>query len=70
MIGLQTYGGQRVELAGLNENGPIDSCICIHHSWWSYLGRIRRCGFVRGGVSLGVDFGVSKTLVGSGGAYL
>jgi hypothetical protein len=29
-------------------------------SWWTYLERIRRCGLVRGGASLGVGFEVSK----------
>ena len=29
-------------------------------SWWNYLERIRRCGLVRGGVSLGDVLEVSK----------
>jgi hypothetical protein len=28
--------------------------------WWNCVERIRRCGLVGGGVSLGVDFEVSK----------
>jgi hypothetical protein len=33
---------------------------CLVLSWWNYVGRIRRCGFVGGGVSLEVDFEFSK----------
>lgn len=29
---------------------------CLVPGWWNCLGRIRRCGFARGGVSLGVGF--------------
>jgi hypothetical protein len=39
----------------MNENGsPVFECLAP--SWWDYLGRIRRCGLVGGGVSLGVGF--------------
>lgn len=37
--------------ARLNENGL---------SWWTYLGRMRRCDFCGGGVLLGAGFEVSK----------
>jgi hypothetical protein len=46
----------------LNENGLHKAPIVEHlvRSWWDCLGRIRRCGLVGGGVSLGTGFEVSK----------
>jgi hypothetical protein len=35
-------------------------CEYFFSSWWNYLGRIRRCVLVGGGVSLGMSFEVSK----------
>lgn len=32
-------------------------------SQWNYLGRIRKCGLVRGGVSLEAGFRVSKAAI-------
>ena len=35
----------------------------IGEYWWNCLGRIRRCGLVEGGVSLEMDFKVSKAQI-------
>jgi len=35
---------------------------CFVPSWWNGWGRIKRCGLVGGGVSLGAGFEVSKVL--------
>ena len=46
---------------GLDENGPRGLMYlfeCQVPSWWNCLGRIRGCGLVGGGVSLGVGFEV------------
>ena len=42
---------------GLNENGPLGSYNWIFVSQLvDYLGRIRKCGFVGGGVLIRIDF--------------
>ena len=38
---------------------------CLVPTWWNCLGRIRRCGFIGGGMLLGIDFEVSKDLCDS-----
>jgi hypothetical protein len=40
---------------------PHKACIfeCFAHNPWSCLGRIRRCGYVGGGMSQGIGFVVS-----------
>lgn len=55
MTRLQTYEGQRVEHAALNENGPqtlvyLETCSLVVYC----LGTIGRWGLVGGGVSLGL----------------
>lgn len=50
----------------LNERNPHMLMFqCSVPSWWNILERIRRCGFVRRGVSLGVGFRVSTPLLHS-----
>lgn len=43
----------------LNDNGPQK--LKYLNSWWNFLGRVKRCGFVGRGISLGADSEVSKT---------
>jgi hypothetical protein len=33
---------------------------CLDSSLWNYLGRIKRCGLAQGGLTLRMDFKVSK----------
>lgn len=42
----------------------VGVCMCTVPSWCNYLGRIRRCGLVDGGVPTGVGFEVSKARPG------
>lgn len=53
--------GLLTHFGGLNENGPPQANIFEYMvpSWWDRLGRIRRCGFVGEGLSVGVVLGVS-----------
>jgi hypothetical protein len=49
----------------LNESGPHRLTyinVPSDPSWWNYLGRIRRCGLVGEGMSLGAGFGIQKPM--------
>ena len=46
-FGYHSYGG-------LNKNGSY--CLICLNTWKIYLGRIRRCGLLGGGVSTGAGF--------------
>ena len=55
------FGTRKPVCGGLNETGP-NRLLSVHlvPSWLNCLGRIRRCGALGGGVSLGESFKVWK----------
>ena len=61
-MGLRAESGEGTGMLGCMRMAPIVSYLgYLVASWWASLGRSRRCGLVRGGMSLGGGFEISKT---------